>query len=52
MKTISLAVAALLGHVSAVSYKSSQDLQQTSEAQVLTELNRYIGGNGEPINLA
>ena len=49
---ISLAIALLISNTSAVSHKSTQNLQEQSGTQTLTELNRYIGGNGQPINLA
>lgn len=44
-------IAALLASVNAVTFKSAEDLQQTSNTE-LNELNRYIGGDGKPINLA
>jgi hypothetical protein len=43
---ITLAVAALLGYSQAINMAS------VSKTEELNESNRYIGGDGQPINLA
>ena len=58
MKTISLTVLLLLSVVNVQSITQKQQNQVTAEiseqayVESLNELNRYIGSDGEPINLA